>query len=190
MNALSQFYVQACAVRARTCLAAGFLACVAMELSAIYFQFVLMLEPCPLCITQRLIVFCLATVFATGALHNPQGAGLRVYFGLAALIAMIGAAVAVYHFAIQLLPHEESAGCGPGASYILENFSLGDALRMFLTGTGDCTQVVWSLFGLSMPFWVATAFLAVLGLCVWRFALAAPQQQAFEELASTAEAAE
>lgn len=186
MNALSQFYVRACAVQARTCLAAGFLACVAMELSAIYFQFVLMLEPCPLCITQRLIVFALATVFAAGALHNPQDTGLRVYFGLASLIALTGAAVAVYHFAIQLLPHEESAGCGPGASYILEHFSLGDALRMFLTGTGDCTQVVWSLFGLSMPFWVALTFLGIVVFCLWRFALVERQPTGLEELASTA----
>lgn len=145
-----------------------------MELSAAYFQFVLKLEPCPLCITQRLIVLSLALLFLTGTLHNPGGWGVRVYMGLAALLSLVGAGVATYHFLIQILPHEELASCGPGASYILAHFSLADSLRMFLTGTGDCTEVVWTFLGLSMPFWVGLSFLALLALCLWQFVLALP----------------
>lgn len=174
MNGLSRLYWQACAARARAWLLAGFLACVGMELSAAYFQFVLKLEPCPLCITQRLIVLSLASVFLAGTLHNPGRGGVRVYLGLAALFSLAGAGVAAYHFMIQILPHEELASCGPGAAYILEHFSLADSVRLFLTGTGDCTQVVWTFLGLSMPFWVGLSFLAVLALCLWQFALAAP----------------
>ena len=137
-----------------------------------YFQFVLLLEPCPLCITQRLIVLSLAAVFLAGALHNPGRGGARVYAGLAALFCLAGAGVAAYHFMIQILPHDELASCGPGAAYILEHFSLADSVRMFLTGTGDCAQVVWTFLGLSMPFWVGLAFLGLLALCVWLFVLA------------------
>lgn len=175
MGGLSKLYRKACATSARTWLLAGFLSCVGMELSAVYFQFVLKLEPCPLCITQRLVVLTLGSVFLVGTLHNPVGLGVRVYFGLAALASLTGTAVATYHFLIQILPHEEAASCGPGAAYILEHFTLADSIRMFLTGTGDCTQVVWSLFGLSMPFWVGLSFAGLLGLCVWQFLLAAPQ---------------
>ena len=174
MNDLSRLYRKARALKARTWLLAGFLSCVGMELSAAYFQFVLKLEPCPLCITQRLILFSLATVFLAGTLHNPGAVGIRVYTGLAAFFSLAGVSVAAYHFLIQILPHEELASCGPGASYILEHFSLADSIRLFLTGTGDCTEVVWTFLGLSMPFWVGLSFLGLLALCLWRFALAAP----------------
>ena len=172
MVELSSLYQKACALKPRAWFLAGFLSCLAMELSAVYFQFVLLLEPCPLCITQRLIVLSLAAVFLAGALHNPGRGGARVYAGLAALFCLAGAGVAAYHFMIQILPHDELASCGPGAAYILEHFSLADSVRMFLTGTGDCAQVVWTFLGLSMPFWVGLAFLGLLALCVWLFVLA------------------
>ena len=174
MNEISTLYRTASAVKARAWLLAGFLSCIGMELSAVYFQFVLKLEPCPLCITQRLIVLSLATVFLTGALHNPGNRGVRVYTGLAALFSLAGVSVATYHFLIQILPHDELSSCGPGASYILEHFSLADSIRLFLTGTGDCTEVVWTFLGLSMPFWVGVTFLGLLALCLWQFVLAAP----------------
>jgi disulfide bond formation protein DsbB len=144
----------------------GFLGCVAMELSAVYFQFVVGLEPCPLCITQRMIIFVAAVVFLVAAIHNPERAGIRVYSGLGLLVTMFGFGVATYHFVIQILPNNELASCGPGASYILKHMDLTHAIRMFLTGTGDCRQIVWSLFGLSMPFWVALCFAGLMALCV------------------------
>ena len=115
-----------------------------------------------------------AAEFLAGTLHNPGAVGIRVYTGLAAFFSLAGVSVAAYHFLIQILPHEELASCGPGASYILEHFSLADSIRLFLTGTGDCTEVVWTFLGLSMPFWVGLSFLGLLALCLWRFALAAP----------------
>jgi disulfide bond formation protein DsbB len=171
MNSMTQLCQKACAVQARTWFLSGFLACIGMELAAIYFQFVLKLEPCPLCITQRLIVFCLALVFLGGALHNPGFGGIRIYAGLAAIFSLAGASVAAYHFVIQILPHEELASCGPGATYILEHFKLADVFRLFLTGTGDCTEVVWTFLGLSMPFWVGLNFIGILALSVWQFVL-------------------
>lgn len=171
MNGITRIYHRACATRPRTWFLFGFLSCIAMELGAIYFQFVVGLEPCPLCITQRLLLFCLAFVFLGGTLHNPGAVGVRIYLGLAAIVSLAGASVAAYHFAIQLLPHDELSSCGPGASYILEHYKLADIVRQFLTGTSDCTQVVWSFLGLSMPFWVGLCFIGMGVLCVWRFML-------------------
>jgi disulfide bond formation protein DsbB len=171
MNSMTHLFQKACAVQARTWFLSGFLACVGMELAAIYFQFIVKLEPCPLCITQRLIVFSLALVFLGGVLHNPGSGGVRLYAGLAAIVSLVGASVAAYHFVIQLLPHEELASCGPGAAYILDHFKLADAVRLFLTGTGDCTEVVWTFLGLSMPFWVGLSFIGIFALSVWQFVL-------------------
>ena len=170
MNAARLITEQLLSLTPRTSFLLAFLACVAMELAALYFQFIVGLEPCPLCITQRRILIGAAVVFLAGVLHNPLGRAARIYAGVGLLTTLLGMAVAAYHFTIQLLPHDELADCGPGASYILEHMGLTDAIRAFLTGTGDCTEVVWSLFGLSMPFWVAIGFLGLAGLCVLQLA--------------------
>ena len=149
----------------------GFLACVGMELTAMYFQFVLNLEPCPLCITQRLILIGAGAVFLAGAIHNPNRRGVRVYASVGLVTTLLGMGVAVYHFVIQMLPHDELADCGPGAAYIIEHMELYEAIRLFLTGTGDCTQIVWSMFGLSMPFWVALGYAGLTALSILQFAL-------------------
>ena len=178
MNNVTAIYHQACQMQARTWFLLGFLTCIAMELGAIYFQFILLLEPCPLCITQRLIVFSLALTVLSGAIHDPRPVGIRIYAGLAAMASLAGVSVATYHFVIQLIPHQGLSSCGPGASYILEHFKFADVFRLFLTGTGDCTQVVWTFLGLSMPFWVGLAFLGLFALCAWQFWLALPRMTA------------
>ena len=51
----------------------GVLACVALLAYAYYAQFVMHLEPCPLCIFQRVGLFAVGVVFALAALHDPAG---------------------------------------------------------------------------------------------------------------------
>ena len=50
---------------------AGFLACVGMMGYALYAEYQLLLEPCPLCVFQRMAVIALGIVFLVAALHNP-----------------------------------------------------------------------------------------------------------------------
>ena len=187
MNNIHRLYQRASELPARTWFLFGFLSCIALELAAMYFQFVLLLEPCPLCITQRLILISLALIFLSATLHNPGPAGVRTYAGLAALASLAGTSVAAYHVAIQILPHDELSSCGPGASYILEHYPLADIVRQFLTGTGDCTQIVWSFLGLSMPFWVGLCFLGMFILCVWQFMRAVATNRLTNALALSAE---
>lgn len=53
----------------------GFLACAGLLAYAIYVQLHLGLEPCPLCIFQRIAFAALAVFFLIGALHGPRAAG-------------------------------------------------------------------------------------------------------------------
>jgi len=142
---------------------AGFLCCVGLMGFALFAQHVLLLDPCPLCVLQRVAVISLGIVFLISALHNPQGRGLRAYAALLAVIAIAGAGVAGWHVRLQNLPPSEVPACGPGLDYMLDNFPLGDALQMVFKGSGECADVVWSFLGLSMPSWV---FITVTGLGV------------------------
>ena len=146
---------------------AGFLACAGMMGFALYAQYVLLLDPCPLCVFQRFATILLGIVFLAAALHDPQAVGARVYGALAGLVAACGVAIAGWHVYLQNLPSDEVPSCGPGFEYIMSNFALFDALGMIFQGSGECAEVLWRLFGLSMPTWVAIG-LGGLGIAgVW-----------------------
>ncbi|MBS1211770.1 MAG: dsbB [Proteobacteria bacterium] len=154
---------------ARTCYLLGFLFCGGLLLSAIYFQFVGGLEPCPLCISQRIMVLAVAVVLLAAFLHNPGRRGIRIYAVAGFVTAMAGASVSGRHVWLQHLPKDEVPACGPGLEYMFKNFPLTDTLRAMLTGTGDCAVVDWTLLGLSMPAWVLICFLSLAGFSLAQF---------------------
>jgi disulfide bond formation protein DsbB len=162
--------------------AAGVGAVVALMAYALYAQHVLGLEACPLCIFQRVALMALGVVFAAAALHAPRGGFARGYALLGAVTALVGASISTWHVRLQNLPPEEVPACGPGLDYILEAFPLRDALRMVFTGSGECAEVNWAFFGLSMPAWVLIWFIGLGALVVvanWSFlgtSAAAPER--------------
>lgn len=145
--------------------------CVALLGYAYYSQFYLGLEPCPLCIFQRIGVIVLAALFLLAILHQPAGWGARVYAALIGLTALAGAGIAARHVWLQHLPPGQVPECGPGLGYMLQVFPLSETLRMVFTGSGECANVDWAFLGLSMPAWVLIWFvvLGVAGLWAnWR----------------------
>ena len=123
-----------------------------------YFQYYLQLEPCPMCIMQRVAVMSIAAVLLVATLHNPVGWGIRVYGALVTLLAGAGAAIAGRHVWLQSLPPDQVPECGPGLDYILEVFPLSEAVQMVLRGSGECAEVLWRFLGLSIPGWTLVAF--------------------------------
>ncbi len=105
---------------------AGFLCCAGLMGFALYAQHVLLLDPCPLCVFQRVAVISIGIVFLIVALHDPSRWGRRVYSVFLALFAAGGAGVAAWHVRLQNLPASEVPACGPGLDYMLENFPVGD----------------------------------------------------------------
>lgn len=146
---------------------AGFAACAGMMGFALYAQHVLLLEPCPLCVLQRVAVITLGVIFLVAAVHNPESWGRRVYALLILLAAGDGVAIAGWHVRMQNLPPSETPACGPGLDYMLENFGLGEALSMVFKGSGECADILWSFLGLSMPEWVVISLLSVGTAGIW-----------------------
>ena len=141
----------------------GFLACVSLLAYAIYTQLYDGLEPCNLCIFQRIAFAALGLVFVVGALHGPRGAGGRgVYGALAALAGLAGIGIAARHVYVQLNP--VGASCGVPLSFMRETMSTTDVIRKVLTATGNCGDIDWTFLGLSMPAWSLVWFV---GLTAW-----------------------
>jgi len=130
------------------------------------------LEPCPLCIFQRVAVTGLGvTLLLAAAL--PQGWRIsgNASAVLIALVGLAGMGVSARHLYIQSLPEGAVPACGASLEYMLDVFPLTDVLRKVLTGSGECARIDWTLLGLSMPGWVliSVLLLAIAGVAVtWR----------------------
>ena len=98
----------------------GFLCCAGLLGYAWYAQGLLRVEPCPLCIFQRIGVAATGVIFLLAWLHAPQGWGARVYGVLLALAALATMGVAARHVWIQHLPEGAVPACGAGLKFLLE----------------------------------------------------------------------
>jgi disulfide bond formation protein DsbB len=145
---------------------AGFLLCAGLIAYALYAQFHLGLDPCPLCIFQRIGIAALGIVFLLAALHNPQRWGARVYAALLAVATLATMAVAARQLYIQHLPPGAIPSCGAPLSMMLKFMPLTAVIRKVLTGSGECGIVNWTFLGLAMPAWVLiwAAFLGGAGV--------------------------
>lgn len=146
---------------------AGFAACAGMMGFALFAQHVLKLDPCPLCVFQRVAVISLGVVFLLAAIHNAGGWGRFVYALLVVAAAGSGMGVAGRHWWIQNLPDDKVPACGAGLDYMMETLPILDVLSTVLSGSGECAEVVWRFLGLSMPAWVFICLTVVGAFGVW-----------------------
>ena len=149
---------------------AGFLACAGMMAYALYSQHVLLYEPCPLCILQRIAVIGMGIVFLAAVVHDPAARGLRrLYAVLLAVPGLFGIGVAGWHLRLQYLPPGDVPACGPNQSLddMLDTLPFHEVLSRVFTGSGECALIDWQLFGLSMPGWVLLCVVGLLAGGAW-----------------------
>lgn len=139
--------------------------CAGLLAFAVFMQLRMGLEPCPLCIYQRLAFAALGVIFLLGGLHAPADrAGCWTYALLGMVPALLGAGVAARHVWVQSLPQDVMSSCGPPLSFLAETMGPLEVFRTVLTGTANCGDIDWTFLGLSMPMWCLIWFLALL---VW-----------------------
>ncbi|MBS4051812.1 disulfide bond formation protein B [Methylomonas rivi] len=134
----------------------GFIGCCSLLAAGAYMQFVAELEPCPLCISQRLAILATGVIFLFAALHNKAH---KAYALGAAVSALIGAGISARHVWLQHLPPDQVPECSPGLEYVFRHFPLTETIKLMLTGTGECSQIEGIFLGLTVPAWTLLAFL-------------------------------
>ncbi len=145
----------------------GFIASFGLVGLALFIQTQNNLEPCPLCISQRIVFMSLGLVFLISAIHNPQALWSKIYALLLVLISLGGAGVAIRHWWLQA--HRESmlADCGVGFDYMFDNFPLQKALTLVFRGTGDCAAIDWTFLGLTLPQLSLIAFISFAAYAIY-----------------------
>ena len=145
----------------------GAAVCVALLGFGLYLQHVEGLEPCPLCVFQRVAFIALGLVFIIAALHGPGKTGAAVYGVFGGLIAAIGAGIASRHVWLQSLPPDQVPACGPGLSYMLEQYAVTRMLEKVLSGSGECAEAGWRFLGLTIPGWSLIWFVLLGVALLW-----------------------
>ena len=145
-----------------------FLAAAALIGVALFMQHVMGLEPCYLCIVQRVFIILTGSVALLAYLHNPGVTGRRIYGVATALSALSGGVFSIRQLWLQSLPEEQVPTCGPPADYLFDAFPLMEVIPILLRGDGNCAEVQWTLLGISIPGYTLMAFVGLALLGVWQ----------------------
>ncbi len=129
----------------------GALVVAALFSSALYLQYVLREDPCPLCMIQRVIFIAIGVLFFIAALYNAGRIGRWIYSSLIVLAALGGVAVASRHIWIQHLPKDQLPACGPGLDFMLKHFPMTEVWQELMHGSGECAARGWTFLGLGLP---------------------------------------
>jgi disulfide bond formation protein DsbB len=140
----------------------GFLVCAGLMGYALYLQYGEGIEPCPLCMLQRICVVAMGVMFLIAALHNPGRPGASVYALVQLVFGGAGAAIAARQVWLQSLPKDQVPACGMGLDYMLETLPFTDVLRNVLEGSGECAEKGWEFLHLSIAGWTLVFFVAMI----------------------------
>lgn len=134
-------------------------------LASLYFQYIKGLQPCPLCLMQRLsVIFEVILCFVALVVHRVSLR--RILVVLQIIVALLGLYFAGRQLWLQSLPHDQIPACLPGLDVLLQYFSWHDIFHALLWGAADCAEISWQFLGLSMPAWVALYFIGMISAAV------------------------
>jgi protein dithiol:quinone oxidoreductase len=131
-----------------------------------FMEHVLKLEPCPLCLMQRIWVMIGGIAALVALADRPWR---RAYPALALLAALTGGGFAVRQIYLQSLPPDAVPACGPDLAYMFEAFPFADVLKAMTFGTGNCAEVQ-KVLGVSIAIWSLLGFAVIAATSVlwWR----------------------
>ena len=126
-----------------------------LEAAALFFQYVLKLDPCVLCVYERLAVAGLALSGLLG-LMAPSWTSFRILAYLSwAASATWGLSLAMRHTGIQL--GAPDLNCDFFANFPVW-FKLDEWLPAVFNPTGYCSDIQWQVLGFTMPQWMLVVY--------------------------------
>ncbi len=138
----------------------GFIVCCLLLAIAYYMQYVQAIQPCPLCMLQRIVFMGLAIVMLIAVLHNPNKTGRRVYGVVNFILALIGMLLAWRHIWLQHHPTASTDICVPGLGYVMRHLPLNQAVHFLLESSENCSKVT-QIWGVAIPVWTLICFFLV-----------------------------
>jgi disulfide bond formation protein DsbB len=137
-------------------------------LGAYYFQYVLGLQPCPLCLEQRIAYYVaipLALVVAFAAARGAAPALVTAGLVLIALAMLVNAGLGVYHSGIEWKLWPGPADCSAPVTNLGRASDLMKQLQN--VQVVRCDDAPWRFLGLSLAGYNVLISLALAGVAIW-----------------------
>ncbi|WP_192867812.1 disulfide bond formation protein DsbB [Thaumasiovibrio subtropicus] len=128
---------------------------IALELAAMYFQHVMMLAPCVMCIYERVAMVGMGLGAAIGLIAPKNPIVRWLGLGVWGYSSVRSWQLANEHVGYQFPDPNDLFGA---QCDIFVNFPdwapLNEWVPWFFEATGDCSKIVWQFMDLSMPQWL------------------------------------
>ena len=132
--------------------------CFLIILCALLFDKIYDFNICPLCALQRILFAVIGIISLINILVSNYTTKLILHI-INQILIIIGTLLAGRHIYLQI--YHDSQSCMVPIEYIINNFPILEVLGYILQGTGNCHEINWQLFGLSIPMYALTLFLAL-----------------------------
>lgn len=116
--------------------------------AALVLEFGFDMEPCPLCLTQRVFFMLAGFVALFGACAARP---TRLWPAATAAAALAGMGFALRQLYLYLLPADQIPACSAPISRLIEFAPFMEVLTAMTMGTGNCAEASFPLFGWDMP---------------------------------------
>jgi len=137
--------------------------------AALVLEFAFDMEPCPLCLTQRLFFMLAGVVALLSACSSWPRRGWLV---AGAVVAILGSYFALRQLYLYLLPPDQIPACSAPISRLIEFAPFMEVFTAMTMGTGNCAEASFPIFGMDMPgYFIPLGSLigfAVILLLLWR----------------------
>jgi len=129
-----------------------------------YFQLVVGLAPCPLCLDQRLPYYAAIPIGLLSAYAAHRGWARLARAGLAvlALLMLVDAGIAIFHAGVEWRFWQGPTACTSGTPLVVSDIM--SALKT--AHVPRCDEAAWRLMGISMAGWNALIALGLAGVAL------------------------
>ena len=139
----------------------GAIGCFGAIAYALYVQYHMLMQPCPLCILQRYALLLIAIFAFIGAAMRTRRS-ITVFETLVVIFALAGVAVAGHHVYTQFYP---AVSCGIDVLQpIVDGLPLAKIFPLGFQVDGFCSTPYPPILGLSLAQWALVAFVLIVVL--------------------------
>lgn len=130
--------------------------------AAFFFEYAKGLAPCPLCVSQRIVVAAIGLFSLNALLFRPNIRMLRFCGFLLFLISALGITLASRQLYLESLPVSAHNVCMPGLNYLVQILPWQGLVKSMLLGGPECGAAHWHFLGLTMAGWLLIVFIITL----------------------------
>lgn len=136
----------------------GFISIAVLLTIATFLQVYEGVIPCPLCITQRYVMFLLGIVFFIGMIVRFKKWGQFSVAMLGLLTTVGGMLLSGRQVWLQHYPPDGFGDCGVSLDFMLKMLSISEVIQKVWEGGTECSRYGWQFLQLSLAEWSFISF--------------------------------